>query len=475
MNFKKILIPPLLALPLILTGCGSSSSDTTDTTDATESTEESVADTSTDASTDTSTDTTTDTSTDATTDSSVWIINTTDEVSENLYESGTNQGSRVNVQSVETETVGDLEYTVVSATGIANYQVTLSQNEIDTLNARPKAATDFLSGATTAEADVAFEFGEDIGFNSNRDCETTGGAGYWPPGPVCPENLSRTGYFPNSPEPATDDVESGLGAMGYWVNGTSVYQWGDGQSYNNEGVWQTLAPVAEVYDVDVCGGHAANGDYHHHFSSDCLGEMVGDEGTGHSPIYGYAADGYAIYGPWYSNGVLAKSSWAVRDYDDASSTTGCGTAGVRDCVLVDEFDVAAGVVAAADGPTTSDEYSSLSGNVFIASTGFFYEDFYWDSALTNLAGEYLDQFNGHDSGDDLGYHYHVTVTQGDDGVQTPAFPYTIGPRFYGKLQDNSIASNMAAVGGAPDGGGLPDLPLCEADQAPEIGVCIPEI
>jgi hypothetical protein len=458
MKFKQAIIPPLLALPLILSGCGSSS----------DTTEESSADTSTDTSTDTDTDTGT------TTDNTVWIINSTDEVSENLYESGTNQGSLVNVQSVETETVDNLEYTVVSATGIANYQVTLSQDEINALNARPKAATDFSSGSTTAQADVAFEFGEDIGYNSNNDCETTGGAGYWPPGPVCPENLSRVGYFPNSPEPATEEVESGLGAMGYWVNGTSVYQWGDGQSYNNEGVWQTLAPVAEVYDVDVCGGHAANGDYHHHFNSDCLANMVGDEGTAHSPIYGYAADGYAIYGPWYSEGVLAKSSWAVRDYDDANSETGCGAAGVRDCVLVDEFDISQGFEAATSGPSTSDQYTSLSGNTFTASAGFFYEDFYWDSALTDLAGEYLDQYNGHDSGDDLGYHYHVTITLDDEGTQTPAFPYTIGPRFYGKLQDNSIASTdtTGTPGGAPDGE-APDLPICEADQEPEMGVCIP--
>jgi len=201
--------------------------------------------------------------------------------------------------------------------------------------------------------------------------------------------------------------------------------------------------------------------------------LVNDEGTGHSPVYGYAADGYAIHGPWYSDGVLVKSSWVVRDYDDASSATGCGTAGVRDCVLVDEFDVGAGFVAAADGPSTSDEYISLSGNIFIASSGFFYQDFYWDSALTNLAGEYLDQYNGHNSGDDLGYHYHVTVTQDNDGVQTSAFPYTIGPRFYGKLQDNSIASDSGAVGGPPDDGELPDLPFCEADQEPEMGVCTP--
>ncbi len=194
-----------------------------------------------------------------------------------------------------------------------------SQNNINVLNARPKAATDFLSGSTTALADVSFEFGQNIGYNSNSNCTSTGGAGYWPPWPVCPENLSRTGYFPNSPEPATVVVKSGLGAMGYWVNGTSIYQWGDGQSYNNEGVWQTLAAVAELYDVDVCGGHAANGDYHHHFSTGCLEKMVNDEGTGHSPIYGYAADGYAIYGPWHSNGVLAKSSWVVRDYANVAS------------------------------------------------------------------------------------------------------------------------------------------------------------
>ncbi|OUR92007.1 hypothetical protein A9Q81_17145 [Gammaproteobacteria bacterium 42_54_T18] len=114
MSVKQMFIPPLLALPFILTGCGG----VNDTTD------------------------------ESAIDSSVWIINTTDEVSENLYESGTNQGSLVNVQSVETEIVDDLEYTVVSATGIANYQVALRQDEIDTLNARPKAATDFLSGAT---------------------------------------------------------------------------------------------------------------------------------------------------------------------------------------------------------------------------------------------------------------------------------------------------------------------------------------
>jgi len=449
MKFKQVL-PPLLILPLLLAGCGSGDETLTES----DSSDDPVIER----------DPLTDTS-------SGWILNTTDEVSSNLFESGSSQGSLVNVQSVGIETVDSLEYTVVSATGIANYQVTLSQEQIDTLNARPKAATDFRSGVTTAQANVAFEFGEDIGYNSNNNCVTTGGDGYWPPGPVCPENLSRTGYFPNTPEPATEVEASGLGAMGYWVNGTSVYQWGDGQSYNNQGVWQTLAAVAEVYDVDVCGGHAANGDYHHHFNSTCLGQLVNDEGDQHSPVYGYAADGYAIHGPWYGNGVLAKSSWAVRDYDDASSSTGCGSAGVRDCVLVDEYDVAAGTVSATAGPSTSGEYTSLSGNSFSTSAGFFYEDYYWDATLTALAGEYLDQYNGHDH-DDLGYHYHVTITMDNANKQVPAFPYTIGPRFYGKLQDNSIASSAGGpvIGGPMDG----DLPICGPDDAPAEGEAPPD-
>jgi hypothetical protein len=78
-------------------------------------------------------------------------------------------------------------------------------------------------------------------------------------------------------------------------------------SYNNDGDWQNLAPVAEFYDVDICGGHAANGDYHHHFYTRCLADLVSDKGNEHSPIYGYAADGYPVYGPWESDAVLAIS------------------------------------------------------------------------------------------------------------------------------------------------------------------------
>ena len=101
--------------------------------------------------------------------------------------------------------------------------------------------------------------------------------------------------------------------VGYFVNGTSIFNWQDGQSYNSEGIWQNTAMAAEVHDLDICLGHAANGEYHHHSHSSCLGDQLSDSGDDHSPVYGYSADGYPVHGPWFSDAVLVKSSWLTRD------------------------------------------------------------------------------------------------------------------------------------------------------------------
>ncbi len=236
--------------------------------------------------------------------------------------------------------------------------------------------------------------------------------------------------------------------MGYYVNGVSVYNWGDGQSYNNQGVWYNSAAVAEQYDIDICDGHAANGDYHHHFYSACLATLVGETRTTHSPIYGYAADGYPIHGPWQSNGVLAHSSWVTRNYTDSNDPYGCGGTGERNCLMVDAYDPSQGTTSASSaGPGISETVTTQSGNQLTAATGYFYEDYYWDASLTNQGGRYLDQHNGHDH-DGLGYHYHLTLSD-STGTLLPAFPYTIGPRFYGELQDGAIAS--CSSGSAPSG------------------------
>ncbi|MCG8609496.1 MAG: YHYH protein, partial [Pseudomonadales bacterium] len=206
-----------------------------------------------------------------------WVVNTENERAQHIA-SDSAQKVLVNIQSVTQVSDSTGDYAQVSATGIPDYVVSATQDLVSWLNNRPNASSDFIGGSTTISAGDIIQFGEDIGYDSSNpmsECGQNEGFGYWPPGPVCPEDTSKVGLFPESPEVNEADCDTGLDAIGYAVNGVSMYGWSDGQSYNSEGVWQALAPLAEVYDVDICGGHAANGDYHHHFYSDCWAETAG--------------------------------------------------------------------------------------------------------------------------------------------------------------------------------------------------------
>ncbi|WDE03362.1 YHYH protein [Thalassomonas viridans] len=384
--------------------------------------------------------------TDPVSSNGAWVVNDNGEAAVVLNTNGAD--ILVNVTDVTTTTVNDKEYTYIQTSGIPAYKVTMTQEIIDSLNSRPDANRAFITGATSASVGDVIEFGQDIGYDGNEaGCTTGAGYGYWPPGPVCPEDINAQVYLPKEPEPAVENCETGMATQGLWVNGAAVFTWSDGQSYNNQGVWQSLAPIQEVYDVDICGGHAANGTYHQHQYSSCLADLVGDTGNDHSPVYGYAADGYPIYGPWQADGVLAKSSWVARDYENVDSITGCGVAGERSCQLIDSLDPGAGTTTVASGPSTSDQVSNLTGLVqFTAVSGFYFEDYYWDSSLSGE--EVLDQHNGH-SDEARGYHYHVTLTEDSEGKQTPSFPFIFGPEYYGELADNSVAA--CGLTGGPGG------------------------
>ncbi|NVK23435.1 MAG: YHYH protein [Gammaproteobacteria bacterium] len=376
-----------------------------------------------------------------------WVINNT-----NTSDYITSGGSAVleNVQVAELRTENSVEYMYVEATGIPDYSVTLTQDDVDTLNSRPKARADFLAQSTTAVAGDTVEFGENIGYDSSDlNCNDTGGDGYWPPGPACPTDQEKQNYFPTEPQDAAEECETGLGAVGLMVNGTSIYNWSDGATWTNDAnvdtEWQYLAPVAESYDVDICGGHATTtGDYHHHFYTTCLANLVGDSGDSHSPIYGFAADGYPVYGPYESDGELAVSGWKTRDYGASESEGGCNTEGERTCFLVDQYDISKGVETTAQGPDIGATVTSQSRNDFIADSGFFYEDYYY--AQLPATGAQLDQHNGHDNDDGRGYHYHITLEL-VDGELTPSFPYTVGPNFKGDLPDNTFSRCSGATGG----------------------------
>ena len=59
--------------------------------------------------------------------------------------------------------------------------------------------------------------------------------------------------------------------------------------------------------MDYCCGHPnQDGLYHYHKYPICINSPWADEGTGHSPVIGWAFDGFPVYGPYESAGVLAK-------------------------------------------------------------------------------------------------------------------------------------------------------------------------
>lgn len=388
-----------------------------------------------------------------------WMINNS-ERSNYIVDSNSDK-ALVNVQSVSETTINQNAFVKVDATGVPNYTHVLTQDEVDWLNNRPNAASDFRNGNQTTASAGPVDFGEDINYKSStQGCEVGEGLGFWPPGPVCPQDVAHEAYFASAPTLAEEgaECEPGLDTIGLWVNGVSVYGYSDGMSYNSEGVWMNLAPSFEAYDIDVCHGHAANNDYHHHSYPHCLAEQLGDDGTAHSPVYGFMQDGYPIYGPYESNGQLARSCWVARNYAGSTAEGGCND-GTRSCQLVDNTDPLQGTTNTGAGPGLSETVSTVSGNSIVAASGVYFEDYYFDADCAAQGGAALDEHNGHDTEDGRGYHYHVTVTDDSEnktlGINyLPTFPFFVGPALYGDVETSGTDWRCTS---ANSGGGMPPM------------------
>ncbi|MCF2873014.1 YHYH protein [Octadecabacter sp. G9-8] len=359
--------------------------------------------------------------------------------------------ARVNV--LEVENTGD--YTRIKTAYVPEYEVLVTQDMMDQLLARPKFETDFPDGVLVSVGDTV-RFGQDIGYSGDT-CTEGAGLGFWPPATFCATGISIDNFIPNTPEPTEDICYTTLADVGIFMNGTVLFNWSDGQSYGAQGDWHNMAHIYEAYDFDICQGHAVEGMYHHHGYSQCLNDAIGDTGDGHSPIWGYAADGFAIHGPWHDAGVLAQSSWRVRDY--ASEAEGCGEDGDRSCIMNDLLNPMSGTRPVSQGPAVGEFGKSMfSQNDIVLENGAFFEDYVFDAALQTTPAS-LDAYNGHDH-DGLGYHYHITT----DASMNPVFPYSFGPMYRGRLHDNAITSCGATAMEFPAG------PISEAsNQSIDLG------
>jgi len=87
-----------------------------------------------------------------------------------------------------------------------------------------------------------------------------------------------------------------MGPIGFAVNGVVFFNPFDGN----------MQDAASL--MDRCCGHPNPGvnQYHYHKYPICVNTPFVDKGEGHSPVIGFAFDGFPVYGPYESDGVMAK-------------------------------------------------------------------------------------------------------------------------------------------------------------------------
>jgi hypothetical protein len=96
-----------------------------------------------------------------------------------------------------------------------------------------------------------------------------------------------------------------MGPIGIAVNGVVFFNPFDAQSQDASNM------------MDRCCGHPApDGTYHYHKYPICVNSPWADEGKEHSPLIGFAFDGFPIYGPFESAGVMAKDLGGANALND---------------------------------------------------------------------------------------------------------------------------------------------------------------
>ena len=291
-------------------------------------------------------------------------------------------------------------------------------------------------------------------------------------------NAAHTTAFPNYPVntkslyriprtitvPATKTL-TGLGVIGYFVDGVSMFDsrdgfvWtGAGESGMGTGYWNREAYVNEGVTFDPGYAHQENSGTHHYHANPIalryeLGDHVGFNATTktysestnavtkHSPILGWVRDGCPVYGP-YGYSSASNSASGVRRMVSGYVLRN-GQNGTQDLTVVGRTNIPAwavrlyNVAANQSGPTVSTTYPLgryLEDNDYLGDLGF-----------TQGVDFDLDDYNGRwcVTPEFPGGTYAYFVSISSNG--TPAFPYNIGRSFYGSPTGSAVTSLTEAV------------------------------
>jgi hypothetical protein len=238
------------------------------------------------------------------------------------------------------------------------------------------------------------------------------------------------------------------GNIGIFINGVALFDYRDGVAWNNATgslcggpgypmcpggmgatqAWNRDAIPAEKAGFDCSKAHPAMGNYHHHqnpsafkldlnvISTICnlydADGLYAIDSTQHSPLIGYAYDGFPIYGAYgYLNvngtgGIVRMKS----SYHLSTNTTRLNGPAVGAVVGTQTF-----------------------------FNGYFREDYVYTPTSAGTPS-YLDEHNGRfcvTPEDPAGiYCYFSTV----DASWNSAYPYVVGPTFYGVYANRKVTA-----------------------------------
>jgi hypothetical protein len=320
-----------------------------------------------------------------------------------------------------------------------------------------QTGTYYVSGNSTALSNNILVNCQKIEYSTTSVFVHTKGIPAYPTGPFIGNPSVATDQdaifkIPLAPVQQTGTTSATTGGnIGIFINGVALFDYRDGVAWNTTNntlcggpgnppcpggpnatqAWNRDAIVAERDGFDCSKAHPAMGNYHHHqnpsafkldlnlVSTICnlydADGLYAIDSTQHSPLIGFAYDGFPIYGAYaYKNTdgtggiVRMKSGYQLR----AITTRTTSPTGAN---------VGAGPVVNATYPL-----------------GYFREDY----EFISHAGEadYLDEHNGrfcktpeYPNGI---YCYFATV----DANWNSTYPYVVGPTFYGVYANRKVTS-----------------------------------
>jgi hypothetical protein len=106
--------------------------------------------------------------------------------------------------------------------------------------------------------------------------------------------------LPLEPRRAASITRLPMGPIGVALNGVVFF------NPFEQGGMNAVAGYSEVWLDSCCGHPQQTGVYHYHKYPTCVKSPFPDDGKRHSPVIGFAFDGFPIHGPYEAEGVMAK-------------------------------------------------------------------------------------------------------------------------------------------------------------------------